>query len=136
MTYEEARDAIFGILKAVWDPTGYPIVWTDVPGEKPPSETVWARATIRHATGRQASLAGENGARRYEATGTVFVQVFAPIGDGSTAGYRAAELVKNAYNAARDDNIWFRDTRMIEVGASGAFEQFNVLSTFSYDDVR
>lgn len=136
MTFDEARDYILGVFKGVWDTTGFPAAWTDVPGSAPGSETVWARATIRHATGRQASLAGENGPRRYSRGGTVFIQVFAPVGDGSKAGYEAAQLVVNAYQAARHPNIWFRDVRMNEVGKDGAFEQLNVLATFSYDDVR
>ena len=136
MTFDEARDIILGVFKAAWDPTGFPAVWTDLPGSAPTSETVWARATIRHATGAQASLAGENGARRWARTGTVYIQVFAPVGDGSKAGYEAAQIVVNAFQASRHENVWFRDVRMNEVGTSGAFEQLNVLATFSYDDVR
>jgi len=136
MTFDEARDIILGVFKAAWDPTGFPAVWTDLPGSAPTSETVWARATIRHATGAQASLAGENGARRWARTGTVYIQVFAPVGDGSKAGYEAAQIVVNAFQASRHENVWFRDVRMNELGTSGAFEQLNVLATFSYDDVR
>jgi hypothetical protein len=136
MTFDEARDIILGFFKAAWDPTGFPAVYTDVPGSVPTSETVWARATIRHATGNQGSLAGDQATRRWNRTGTVFIQVFAPVGDGSKAGYDAAQLVVNAFQAARHPNVWFRDVRMNEAGTSGAFEQLNVLATFSYDDVR
>ncbi len=136
MNTEQARDTILGIFKAAWDPTGYPVFWTDVPGEKPASETVWARVTIRHATGRQSSLSGAAGTKRFESTGTLFVQVFAPIGDGSAAGYSAALLARDAYRDAQDPDVWFRNVRMNEAGASGAFEQFNVLADFSYDEVR
>lgn len=136
MTFDEARDIILGFFKAAWDPKGFPAVWTDVPGSAPTSETVWARATIRHATGRQASLSDDQGAKRWSRTGTVYIQVFAPVGDGSKAGYDAAQLVVDAFQAARHPNVWFRDVRMSEAGTSGAFEQLNVLATFSYDDVR
>lgn len=136
MTFDEARDIMLAVFKAAWDPTGNPVFWTDVPGKKPPSERVWARVTIRHATGHQGSLKGAAGTQRWNRTGTIFVQVFAPVGDGSTAGYTAAQIVVNAYQAARNPDVWFRNVRMNEVGASGAFEQFNVLVDFSYDDVR
>jgi hypothetical protein len=136
VTFDEARDTILGIVKAAWSLTGYPIVWSDVPGEIPTSETVWARATIRHATGRQGSLHGANNTRRWNRTGTIFVQVFAPVGDGSTAGYIAAQSMADALQAAKDPDVWFRNVRMNEVGTSGAFEQLNVLADFSYDDVR
>lgn len=134
MTPEQARDVILGIFKAAWDPRV--AVYDDVPGNIPTSETVWARATIRHATGRQSSLGGDIGSRRFTDRGTVFVQVFAPVGDGSTACYEAAREVQNAFRDARNPDVWFRDVRMNEVGADGAFEQINVLATFSYDDVR
>lgn len=136
MTPERAQDIILGVFKTAWDTTGFPAVYTDVPGEKPTSETVWARATIRHATGRQTSLAGDVGTRRFTDKGTVFVQVFAPVGDGSTACYAAARLVQNAFRDAKGLDVWFTDARMNEVGSDGAFEQINVLATFSYDDVR
>lgn len=136
MTFDEARDEILGVFLAVWKPLGYPVVWTDVPADVPSTATVWARVTVRHATGRQASLAGEDGARRWNRTGTLYVQVFAPVGDGSASAYAAAQVVANAYQAARGLGVWFRNTRINEVGASGAFEQINVLTDFSYDDVR
>lgn len=133
MTPEEAEDIILGIFKTAWDPR--PAVYDDDPGNIPTGEVVWARATIRHATGRQSSLAGAIGTRRFTDEGTVFVQVFAPVGDGSTACMAAAREVQNAYRDARS-RVWFRDVRLNEVGASGAFYQINVLATFSYDDVR
>ena len=136
MTPEQAVDAILDIFKAAWDPTGFAAVYGDKPGTKPPSEALWARATIQHATGDQSSLAGETGTRRYTEEGTLTVQVFAPVGDGSTECYRAATLVRDAYRDARHPNVWFRNARIQEVGASGAFDQINVLATFSYDTVR
>lgn len=136
MTPEAAIDTILSIFKAAWDPTGFPAYYTDKAGEKPTSETVWARAIVRHATGAQASLSGEAGTRRYTDEGTVFVQVFAPVGDGSTACYAAARIVQNAYRDARNADVWFRDVTLNELGADGAFEQINVQATFSYDDVR
>ena len=136
MTPAQAVDVILGVFKAAWDGTGFPAVYDDVPGKKPTSETVWARATVRHATGNQSSIGGDVGSRRYTSRGTVFVQIFAPVGDGSTACYAAAQLVLNAYRDARNPDVWFTEQRMREVGSDGAFEQINVLATFSYDDVR
>lgn len=136
MTPEQAVDAILDIFKAAWDPTGFPAYYTDKGGEKPTSETVWSRATIRHATGNQSSLAGEVGTRRFTDTGALIVQVFAPVGDGSTECYRAATLVRDAYRDAKHPNVWFREQRIQEVGGDGAFFQINVLVTFSYDNVR
>lgn len=134
MTPLQARDRILSIFKSVWDPRA--AVYNDVAGKIPTSESVWARATIRHATGSQTTLASDNGTRRFSDQGTVIVQVFAPVGDGSTACYEAAREVQDAYRDAKDPDVWFRDVQLKEVGSDGAFEQINVSATFSYDDVR
>lgn len=136
MTPEEAVDAILDIFKAAWDPTTFPAVYSDKPGKAPETEGVWARATVQHATGDQTSLAGETGTRRFTETGTVTVQVFAPLGDGRTEGYRASRIVRDAYRDARHPNVWFRNARIVEASDNGAFTQTNVLATFSYDSVR
>jgi len=136
MTFLEARDVMFSVFKTVWDNLGYTAVWTDVPATPPDSETVWARAVIRHAEGGQGSLAGAYGAQRWERIGTLHIQIFAPIGDGNNAGYSAAQSVVDAYQNFKHDCLWFRSVRLNEVGSDGAFEQFNVLATFIYDDVR
>lgn len=136
MTPEAAKDAMLDVFKAAWDTTGFPAVYDDKPGNKPTSETVWARATIQHGDSFQSSIAGAAGQRRYTDTGFVFVQVFAPVGDGSTACLQAAQLVRNAYQDSRHPNVWFRNVRLKEVTDKGAFVSINVEAAFSYDDVR
>ncbi len=134
MTPEEAVDVMLDIFKAAWDPR--PALYDDKTGEIPTSETPWARATIQHATGGQSSLSGASGTKRHTEKGTVFVQVFTPVGDGSTACYQLAKLVRDAFRDARDANVWFRNVFLTEIGISGAFRQINVQATFSYDEVR
>jgi hypothetical protein len=136
MTPEQAVDAILDIFKAAWDTTGYPALYDDKSGEIPTSETPWARATIKHATGAQSTLAGASGTKRFTETGTLFVQVFTPVGDGSTACYKLAKVVRDAYRDARDPELWFRNVFLEEIGINKAFRQINVQATFSYDEVR
>ncbi len=134
MNYEEARDLIFKVFNNVWNPA-YPVRWPDQPGDIPGTETPWARVTLRHTNGQQASLSGEVGTKLYTNSGTLFIQVFTPIGGDMVDGYTLAQQVTNAYRDAKLD-VWFRNTRMKEIGASGAFQQINVLTDFQYDDVR
>lgn len=135
MTFEEARDEIFAIFKEVWDPTGYTAVYNDVRSQVPASEIVWARVTLRHATAGAATLGHIGGKRVYNRSGTLFVQVFTPSGDGSTSGLRAAQKVVDAYQRVHG-NVQFANARLNEIGSNGAFEQFNVLVDFSYTDMR
>lgn len=140
MNAVEAKDVILSVFKTKWDtlgspPGSYGAVYSAVAGETPPSEKVWARATVRHLTGRQASLASDVGTRRFESKGFVWVQVFAPIGDGSTAALVAAQAIVDAYRDAKT-SVLFRNVRLEEQGDDGAFNQISVKADFEYDAVR
>jgi hypothetical protein len=137
LSYDAARDLILAVFKAAWDVTGFPVVYDDVAANVPDSNTVWARVTLRHATGGRASLSGPiNGCVRYNRTGVVIIQVFAPVGGGMKAAYDAAKVVSDAFEDSSDLAVWFRNVRINEIGVRGACEQINVLADFTYDDMR
>lgn len=114
------------------------MTWTDVPATAPDGIsavlTPWARVTIQHNEVTQ-SLAGEAGTRRFGRHGTLFVQIFSPLGQGQSELYTLAQAVNNGFADAREC-VWFRNIRTREAKPSGAFEQINVLTDFTYDDVR
>lgn len=138
-TYAEARDEMFKVFTGKWAtltftayPTGpYPVVWDDV-GAVPPANAPWARLTLRHGSVSQ-SL-GPIGGRRFEQTGTLFIQLFAPLGDGLKTVYAIAHAIAEAYRNAQTC-VMFRRVRIQEIGARGEFEQINVLTDFVYDEV-
>jgi len=134
MNYQEGTDAVLDVFWQAWKPRI--TVWDDTPGSAPATDEIWARATLQHVTGRAISLADADGKKRYNRTGFLTVQVFAPMGDDSGAGLTAVQLVTNALQAANDQNVWFREVTMREAGRDGAFRQYNVTASFSYDDVR
>ncbi len=138
MNASEAKDFICKTFEDAWvgvglDPTV--VKYDDVPGQKPAGDVPWARVNVQHADGNQSSLAGGNGTRRFRNVGTVIVQVFTPIGDGSVAEYDVGQAVLNAYRTARHTNLWFKGQRLREVPSDGMFAQTNVLAEFTYDDV-
>lgn len=135
MTPEAAVDEMLAVFKAAWDTTGFGarVAWTDVPSAVPSGEQPWARVTVQHALGRQTSLAGANGVKRHTHTGTLWVQVFGPMGNGNVTAYGLAKTVLDAYRTARG-SVWYRNQRLREAGSSGAFQQINVLVDFTYDD--
>lgn len=136
LSFEQARDLMFEVVLAAWPHAASNLLWTDLPSDVPPSKAVWGRAILRHEGGGQASLANANGRRRWERVGTLFVQVFAPVGDGSKQGYRTAQVLVDAFQDIKSSPVWYRNARLNEVGTSGAFEQINVMVNFSYDEVR
>lgn len=138
MTPDQARDAMLKVFRDAWllaGQTDAQATYSDVPAALSTSEQVWARVTVRHATGRQSSLTGGLGTKRYTNRGTLWVQVFAPMGDGSTAGYGATQTVVGAFRDA-DIGVLFRNVRFSEAGKDGAFERFDVKADFEYDEVR
>lgn len=132
MTPLQARDEMQAVFLAAWTPTTFPVVWTDVPGSPPTTETPWSRVVLRHATGAQSTLADNAGGRNYTATGTLWVQLFVPIGQGGKQGYELADLVLNAFRNA-SGSVWYRNTRFKELSEEGAFSRINCLIDFTYD---
>lgn len=134
MTYDEGRDAICNVFYNVWESI-WPVAWGDLPATPPATETPWARVVLKHTNGRQSSLAGEVGTRRFTNSGFILISIFVPTGNANKTAYTLAQVISNAYKDARLD-VWFRNIRMNEKGASGAFTQIDVLADFFYDEVR
>lgn len=144
MNAQEAKNIILTVFKTKWDAikaaASAPLVYADpvyndVPGVTPAGEQVWARATVRHHQGRQRSLSSDVGTRRFVSGGLLWVQVFAPIGDGSTAALAASQAIVDAYRDAKT-SVLFRNVRLEEMGCEGAFERVDVKTEFEYDEVR
>jgi hypothetical protein len=137
MNANDAVDAMLTVFKTVWDayPGSPTAVYPDNSGMPPSVDKLWARVSVQHSTGGQRSLASDTGTRRFTATGFVWVQVFAPSGDGLTGARTAAQAIVNAYRDARLA-VWFHDVALIEIGGDGAFSRVDVKANFQYDDVR
>ena len=143
LSFNDARDHMLKPFKEVWDILGHPVVYTSVKpteqasGGDAPSAPVWARVTIRHADGFQSSLTGPlEEVKRNTNIGTLHIQVFGELGDGSTAAYDAAGAIAKAYRKSRNNPVWFRRVRINEIGTKGPYDQINVLADFSYDQVE
>lgn len=134
-TTKQARDDILTVVKAAWDTTGYDMLYDGLAGSPPKGDnpSPWARTTVRHVTGNQATLANHDTVRRYRRTGFVTVQVFADLREQD-------DLCKTLLDAfegvCTDHGVWFRNVRMIEVGSDGTLFQCNVIADFVYDEVK
>lgn len=136
LTFAEARDEIYTVFKTAWDPTGYSVFYEDVAKDRDTRNTPWAVLTLRHATGFQATLSMP-GTRVFRREGILTVQVFTPVGKGLQDYYGLAKVVVDAYEGhSTPGGVWFRDTRIAEVGRDGKFFQSNVLTNFQYDEIK
>lgn len=98
----------------------------------------WCRVSVNHVLGGQETLASFNGVRRYNRTGTIIVQCFAPLSDrGLTRSEETAEHAVRVYEGkAGAGGIWFRNVRSVEVGANDGWYQFNAIAEFDYSMKR
>ncbi|QKW95599.1 structural protein [Stenotrophomonas phage vB_SmaS-AXL_3] len=137
----KVRDEAFGLISAAvvaYDPT-VKLYWQGVPAnDQPTSNDIWLRVSLQHVTGRQSSLAGEDGVRRWNRTGFISVQCFAPLARGSVqAATKLACVVRDALQGKQTAScVWFRNPRINEVGEDKDWFNVNATIDFDYDELR
>lgn len=135
-----ARDEILAFFRTAWTANGesssVPVLWDDVKGEIP-ANTAWARVTVQHASGEQATLSDHVGNRKFRREGLVTIQVFTQFGQGLRKADVLGKIAADAFEGkATQNQIWFRDVTVNEIGQSGDWFQTNVLVSFIYDEIK
>lgn len=131
---EDMNQLVSGILV-----TAYPhakVFWDGVEQSTPPAPLdTWARVTIRHTNGGQATLSGAFGKRRWARSGLLLVQCFVPLPKGGVdAAVAMGELLLNGVQSAQTPNgVWFRNATSNEVGKDDPWYQVNFSANFTYD---
>lgn len=144
MNRTQARDEIYGVIKAAWDTTGLTMLFADVEGDPESTQQTsktepqsYARATIQHQDRFQTAIGNSNGQNRYEAQGVVIVQIFTPLGEGLSNADAYAILIQNALDGVRTSGgARFKNVTAREVGPDGPWYQTNVTAEFYYDEVK
>lgn len=145
-TFQGATDELLGLFWDFWraetpaaNGGNVPTVqWPDDESDPPAADAPFARIRIRHNPSGQSTF-GPTGQRRFARSGIVTVQVFTPVTDGagSTLAGKLATIARNAYEGrSTASGIWFRDTRIKEVGSDKTWYQINVTVEFEYDEQR
>lgn len=135
----EARDAVYGTLKAAMDASAYSTVaiyYPDVTGAFPETDEAHLRAYMDYTDEQQVTV-GEVGGRRFRVYGILTVQIFTPYGNGNRISDAISGVVKTAFRGVNTgaDAIEFRRVRVVDVGQSGAWLQTNVTAEFEYDEI-
>lgn len=131
LTVEQARDEMTALFEAAWSPRA--VLWDGVGGKPPNTRVPWARFTIRHSDGGSAAI----GNRRFRREGTIFIQLYAPVGDGLSALDPLTKIAMDAYEGqSTAGGAWFRDVRSREIGPDGDWYQVNVLVDFEYHEIK
>lgn len=147
LTFTQARDEILTVFKTAWDAgietTGKVVIYPDAKNQVPKTNdadsnpNLWARVSVVHDTGRQATLGGI-GNRLFQREGSVTVQVFTPIGTGLSIADKVYKIVVDAFEGktSASGNVWFRNVRVNEIGPEGTWFQANIIADFEYDEQK
>lgn len=139
-TFSSARDEVLELIKGALDSHGVtprdPVLchWPGVEGWTNPSpSSIWCRVSIREFTSDQRTLAPP-GDRRFQRTGIVTVQIFAPVSLAPKDWRDLAEGIRGALEGkGTDSGIFFRSTNISELGREpGGWYQVNVTARFDY----
>lgn len=148
-TYPEAVDEMFSLLNTAWIANSAAIVgylpelrW---PNQEQPStpdgSKFWGRVsqlTVQEIQTTLSDACGENGQKRYTASGLIFVQLFAPKSTASSADTlrNLAQMLKTALRGhTTSGKVWFRNAQVKELSAENQSWRSNVVAAYEYDEV-
>ena len=135
LTYEEARDEIFSLLKTAWDTTGFPIKWPGKAFNKPEPASTYAELVFHHLAGGQMGFG--SGSNMWRRAGSLLFRVNVPMGEGFTDAYVLAKVIADAIEGnATPGGVWFRDTSIREGDEVGGYDRITVETIFEYTEVK
>lgn len=136
MTFKEAYDDIMKMFKDATDGQGWTIHYRNVDVLRSSADSTFAVVMFNHVEGRQTSLGGV-GHRNFIRRGLLSVMIYVPGGNGLSEAYAAAKIVSDAYEGKRsENNVWFRDVRIVEEGLEGRFFRIDVLADAEYYEIK
>lgn len=136
-TFIQSYNDILDLFKAVWDGTGYVVIYPNVETEIPTTRTPWARVTVEHVSGEQANLQGSASTTRYTRNGIFTVQIFVPVGEGINEALTLGKTILDAYEGVvSTTGVWFRNGTLSNAQAIDGWFQVNATIDFIYDEVK
>ncbi len=135
LTFEEARDEIFALLKTAWDTTGFPIKWPGIKFSKPEPSATYAEVIFHHLAGGQVAFG--SGVSMWRRAGSLLFRVNTPMGEGFTDTYSLAKVITDAIEGnATQGGVWFRETSIREGDEVGGYDRVTVETIFEYTEVK
>lgn len=150
LTYEQAVDEMVRLFTEKWNADTpalnggqvVPVLWPGNPSGELTPVAPHARHYIRHIADPRHTLAVRP-FRRFTRSGYIFVRCLTPIADydASIGGLSLAEklaiIARDAYEGVSTTNsLWFRNARIVEVGAVKAYYEQQARVDFTYDECK
>jgi len=101
----------------------------------PEGDTSWVRLVVRNQVGKQDTL-GRSGNRKFLRVAVVYSQIFVPVDIGLSEADRLATIIRDIFEGTRLTKLWFFASDIQEIGPNGKFYQYNVESTFNYEETK
>jgi hypothetical protein len=79
---------------------------------------------------------GRSGNRKFLRAAAVHVQVFVPVDIGLARADELATSIRDIFEGTRLTKLWFFASDIQEIGVNGKFYQYNVESTFNYEETK
>ena len=131
-TYDQANEAIAQQFATTWGTTGFTF---QLENEKydPPDVNPWARLTVRHSGGTQDTLGG-NGNRKFDRTGSAFVQIFVKSDGGTRQSKQLTQIVVDGFEGVTitGTSVTFLDVIARETGVDRGWFQVTIEANFRY----
>jgi hypothetical protein len=131
----QAHAQVLAILAGAL-PGSLPVAWPDMaraPGF-PPAAGNWCRVSITdNVEDSPPTLVSSQGNRRTKTAGILTVEFYTLAGDGRRAALTLGETVLAAYRGqSTAGGVTFRNERVNDIGADGAWYHINAIVEFSY----
>jgi hypothetical protein len=134
---EQAYDEIFKLVKDALEVVdGITIIYQDDLANVDVDGTV-VTVRLQHMLGRQASLAGEDGRRKWNNDGLIFMQARCPAKDGglTAINYLTKICVEAIRGKTTPGGVWFRNVVGKEEAPKDGNSRMNVTGEFTYQEI-
>ncbi len=99
----------------------------------------WGRLSIQSVMASQAAFCGYgNGAKKYQESGLVFIQLFGPRNEVEAAEQqdRLAQIARAAFRGiSLPGKVWFRNARINNVPDESEMLRLNVVADYYYNEI-
>ncbi len=145
--YISAIDQMFNLVNQAFiadasSTVGYvpEIRWQGVPEQNAPDASkYWLRVSQQTTSEGQITLRDENGVRRYQTIGVLFVQVFCPKSevDAMAKGRLLAVIARNSFRGkTTSGKVIFSNVRIKELPPEESAYRLNVVADYEYDEIN
>lgn len=134
-THVECVESILETWDAAWDAAACPYYADSEQGDPAgtnPTSTPWARILVREERSAQETLGGV-GARTFERSGTVIVQIFTPLSTGTASGAALAIAARTILEGkSLSSGVWLFSGPVESLGSDGSYWQHQLRIPFRY----